>query len=813
MKRKTSCKSIGFGKVKPKPLLQRNLKEKLPEYNGFIVIRLSQKYAHQPGDDLIAFCKDNDLDALLNFVVENKRITAKRLIKSNKLKTLKVLENKALTSEIKAPRSLSTYWKLDFRGHEDKLDQYIKYLRELPGVENAYKEHTPSLPTVDPTDDTFAGDQDYLDAAPTGIDARWAWTQPDCEGAGFGFIDCEWGWVVAHEDLSASSPTLIHNDNCYGSGGSFGSGWYDHGTAVLGEIVGRDNTVGIVGIAPSIDYVKMSSFYDAATDDHADTAEAIVAAITGVKAGDVILLEIQKSYRPAEIDDADFDAIRLAVANGIIVVEAAGNGNYDLDAWTDSSGDFRLNRTHADFQDSGAIMVGACVSAVVNGTHERWGSSNYGSRIDCYGYGENVVTTGYGDLAGTTDNDTYTEDFGGTSGASPMIVGCALILQGKYKATTGTILSPMQVRVILSDPATGTPQGTTVAGNINVMPNLRAILEDTLGLVPDVYLRDSVGDTGVVPSTGSISASPDIIVLPSEVNDPTLSFGEGSGTENSNTLGYTVEKGQDNFIYVRMKNRGASEATGVTATVYWSEVATMITPDMWNIIGTSNPVNVPIGDTLVVTDRIKWDKADIPATGHYCFVGILDSAQDPEPPIPPAADFDWDDFYNFIRNYNNVTWRNFNVEDVLPDPSDPPAAFPFIITNTPDRRRHFDIQIFQRLPEDAELWLELPSRKRGLLKGVNFLKLEDDKKNKTIRLKLPRLRCIQLNAIILPARARTKCRFLLKYSKGLKRGTHYFGIRQLYEDYEVGRITWALTTRKSIRDDKNLGGVKWKKQN
>lgn len=57
--------------------------------------------------------------------------------------------------------------------------------------------------------------------------------------------------------------------------------------------------------------------------------------------------------------------------------------------------------------------------------------------------------------------------------------------------------------------------------------HLRAIIEDTLGLVPDVYLRDNVGDTGVVPANGSISASPDVIVRPAAVVDPTAEFGEG----------------------------------------------------------------------------------------------------------------------------------------------------------------------------------------------------------------------------------------------------------------------------------------------
>ena len=42
---------------------------------------------------------------------------------------------------------------------------------------------------------------------------------------------------------------------------------------------------------------------------------------------------------------------------------------------------------------------------------------------------------------------------------------------------------------------------------------------------------------------------------------------------------------------------------------------------------------------------------------QYCFVAMLDHAQDPAPPIPPATD--WNGFRNLIRNHNNITWRKF----------------------------------------------------------------------------------------------------------------------------------------------------------
>lgn len=784
---------------KTRPYL--NGHEKIKPYSGFIIVRLSDQFAYMEGEDIKDFAKKNKMDKISKLLEKYPPKSARRSIKSVPVSRLKELETKAQNSDFPPLNSLSNYWRLDYRNFDGDLDELVRVYQDAFETEVAYKEHSVTDPVINATDDTLAAQQGYLEAAPDGIDARWAWTQPNSEGVGVGLVDLEQGWIPGHEDLAAAGPSLVFNDNRHGVGTYLG----DHGTAVLGEIIGVDNNRGVVGIAPSVNYVKMVSHYEAATGTALHVADAIVAAITNMNAGDVLLLEVQRNYFPTETDSVDFDAIRLAVANGIIVVEAAGNGNNDLDTWLNGSGLSILNRGSMDFRDSGAIMVGASTAAL---PHNRAWFSNYGTRIDCYAWGEEIVTSGYSNRQGNTSlggeatgsfNDDYTSTFGGTSGASPIIVGAALTLQGMYKATALTLLSPMQMRSLLADPATGTPQGGAIAGNIGVMPNLRAIIENTLELTADVYMRDYVGDTGVVPSTGAISASPDIIVTSAPVADPTLAFGEGSGTENSNTLGYTVEFGQDNYIYVRVKNRGGSAANGVTSTVYWSEVATLITPNMWNLIGTSNPINVPVGDTLAVTDPITWSSADIPATGHYCFVGILNHPQDSAPPIPGPVNFDWNDFTNFIRNYNNVTWRNFNVVDV--DPNEPNVAMEFNITGAPDKRRYFDLELQRALPRGAKLWLELPY---SLFASMNIkgIEVKIDRKKLVVKVLLPHLRRIRLCNLLLPKGAKYKCRFIVSGREGFENGVHQIAIRQIFEKLEVGRITWAIRPKQYKREKK-----------
>jgi serine protease len=153
-------------------------------------------------------------------------------------------------------RSLTSYWRLDTRQVGAKLQEIEAALRRIPEIELVYREKTPSDP-VNPGNDTYSGSESFLDAAPTGVDARWVWTQPNGDGTGMRFIDLEQGWLLGHADLP--SPTLIFNDNHDGTRGYVGN----HGAAVLGEVAGVDNTRGIIGVAPNVASVRTVSWWKA----------------------------------------------------------------------------------------------------------------------------------------------------------------------------------------------------------------------------------------------------------------------------------------------------------------------------------------------------------------------------------------------------------------------------------------------------------------------------------------------------------------------------------------------------------------------
>jgi len=330
-------------------------------------------------------------------------------------------------------------------------------------VETAYVEAGPVPPPVNPSDDPRNVNQNYEDAAPTGIDARFAWGYAD--GSGIGFVDCERGWTLNHEDLAAAGISVISGVNTDYTG---------HGTSVLGEVVAVDNTIGDVGIAPHASARVVSQWRPGGTYN---TAEAILSAVSVMSDGDVLLLEAQTTsstvsgYVPVEVDQVTFDAIQYATSQGIVVVEAGANGSVDLDAFKDAGGKAILNRNSPDFRDSGAILVGAASSTV---PHTRLGFSNYGSRIDCYGWGQSIDTTGDGWTGNSTN--VYTTSFGGTSGATPIVTGAALIVQSWRVRNGQPRYSPDQMRSLLSDPKLNTASANPTSDRIGVMPDLKAII-------------------------------------------------------------------------------------------------------------------------------------------------------------------------------------------------------------------------------------------------------------------------------------------------------------------------------------------------
>ncbi|MDH3602095.1 MAG: hypothetical protein OEU26_20985, partial [Candidatus Tectomicrobia bacterium] len=233
-------------------------------------------------------------------------------------------------------------------------------------------------------------------------------------------------------------------------------------------------------------------------------------------------------------------------------------------------------------------------------------------------------------------------------------------------------------------------------------------------------------------------------------------------------------------------------------TIYWSEVSTLVTPDMWNLIGSTPPKNVLADDTLKVSDALVWSSGDIPAEGHYCFIGVLDHLADPAPVLPSPTD--WDGFRSFIRGQNNVTWRNFNVVDDVFGPGPAPSFQNFLIANYPDRRRIFAFVIERRIPRGVDVWLELPLEIANPFIGDLDLKVDVDREKRIALILLPAAPRMVVPKVLLPAKARFRCRFHFKGLAEHGRPGNMLSIGQHFEDQEVGRVTWRFVKPRDPKD-------------
>ena len=363
-------------------------------------------------------------------------------------------------------------------------------LESLPGVLRAMPSPKPTAPPVY----DYEYMQVYLDPAsayPTGIDAEYSWTVAGGTGAGVTVADLEYSWNRNHADL----PKLAY-PSCEINPNTLVDPFNDdhHGTAVVGELVSTRNGWGTSGVCYGANLRTCGTYYIVVVDPPDttwDVAGAVIMAAAALSPGDVILIEQQWDYNDpnttwtdyipiewwgstwpnAQTANPVYTAIASAVANGISVVEAGGNGGNAVGTGYDTG-------TLTWQGDSGAIIVGAG-GAYPGGNWpstdlERLGFSSYGPRFDLQGQGEDVATAGYGHLYNQGGYDSlFTHIFSGTSSASPIVAGAVVDLVAHWKATiSSTPPTPAYIRSLLK--STGTPQVFGNAGNIGPRPNLLA---------------------------------------------------------------------------------------------------------------------------------------------------------------------------------------------------------------------------------------------------------------------------------------------------------------------------------------------------
>jgi hypothetical protein len=432
---------------------------------------------------------------------------------------------------------LSVYYRVD--APDDRLDDLATQIARCGTVDAAYVK-PPAYPSqhamatgmaeagaeminimqsleieAPPVSADFSLRQGYLGPAPGGIDAQYAATLPGGQGFGVGIIDVEGAWRFTHEDLHQNQGGVA------GGTPTPDLGWRNHGTAVIGVFGGDRNTYGVTGICPDA-HVRGVSIFGAT-----GSAGAIRQAAQLCNKGDIILIELhragprfnftapqgQRGFIAIEWWPDDFDAVRYAVTRGVIVVSAAGNGSESLDdpLYNTRPAGFPAtwrNPFNRNLADSGSILAGA--GAPPPGTHgrnhgpdrSRLDFSNFGSSVDAQGWGREVTTCGYGDLQGGANEDLwYTDQFSGTSSASPIVVGALACVQGVLRARQRPLMSPTRARDLLR--STGSLQtdapGRPRTQRIGNRPDLRQLVAAAL------QVREWLGVqfTGAIPANST----------------------------------------------------------------------------------------------------------------------------------------------------------------------------------------------------------------------------------------------------------------------------------------------------------------------
>lgn len=404
-------------------------------------------------NDRSAFVADKALSVLSSDAVEN--VAPLFAEKEEKLQKIASAAQEA-TSEGHA--DLNQWYRVKVKDGAD-LAKVVADLRAQAVVETAYQvPDQPELPIGN-----LESKQVFIEGADrSGIDARYAWTIPGGTGKNVTVTDIEYGWTTNHEDLSKLRNAVITK-------GTPRESYANHGTAVAGELWADRNNIGTTGIV----YESKAQLSHATTNRGFNPAAAVMTAVANSKAGDVILLEQQVKgcgggFAPVEVMPSVHDAIKTATSRGIHVVEAAGNGNQNLDQACYGGANFPKGKG-----DSGAIIVGAGASSICGRTaRTKMSYSTYGSRVNVQAWGECVYSAGYGDLQGGPPSKHYTRKFSGTSSASPIVTGAVAALSS-IAQERGKQISTSDMRNLIR--STGTPQAGG-GGKIGPLPNLRAAI-------------------------------------------------------------------------------------------------------------------------------------------------------------------------------------------------------------------------------------------------------------------------------------------------------------------------------------------------
>ena len=238
-------------------------------------------------------------------------------------------------------------------------------------------------------------------------------------------------------------------------------------------------------------------------------------------------------------------------------------------------------------------------------------------------------------------------------------------------------------------------------GRINVLRSLD---------FSDVMIKDWAGDTGVEPSTspgGDFWDFSDIVI---RINDDNVFVPDDISKSRY------VERGQTNYLYIRVTNNGPREAENVVVNARITPYVGLqfVYPDDWTLVDsthssptpvTNNFGSIPSGGTVIAKFTISaaqtddlWDWTDA-HPWHPCLLASVSADNDYAFATSSLTGGE------LVVRRNNLAQRNLTVIDVLAGST---IAFPFIAGHKKNREKALQVFIDRsKLPKETKLMLSL----------------------------------------------------------------------------------------------------------
>ncbi len=204
---------------------------------------------------------------------------------------------------------------------------------------------------------------------------------------------------------------------------------HGHGSHVSGTIGARDNTRGVVGVAPGLAITSLKVLDCESHGWYSDMIAAIDWVTKNAKKPAVANMSI--GGNPSKAVD---DAIRRAVKSGVFFAVSAGNKSTSA-----------CNQTPA--RAGAGTNNGILTVAALDSNNKQASFSNYGDCVDIWAPGVKILSTG---------NSGGIGYMSGTSMASPHGAGAAALYLSKHRTAT-----PAQVEAALKKVATATGTKST----------------------------------------------------------------------------------------------------------------------------------------------------------------------------------------------------------------------------------------------------------------------------------------------------------------------------------------------------------------